>query len=301
MTNEFFTVCVAQAVEMGYRRFILTPSTGDIFMDRHIFDKLELLERNDKVESYQFHTNFTIPKTKNIGRLIRLSKLKYLTISVYGHSRETFVAITKSTDVVYRRLLANLETLLGIVDQAQCKIDIAIRSTRDMPRRAETDLLQLLDRFKAAGIRVKASSLYHNWGGEVSAADQNGLAIDILKPDAIYKNGACALLFTGVQILANGVVHACACVDANATLRIGDLNKNALHEIVSSKNPEYMKLIEEQQKGVFPAICNECGFYKSIYHARSVYRKDGIQTQSIEGFKAALDAKAAACAAAVEP
>src|SRR3974390_2590442 len=37
MKNERFADYVGQAVAMGYRRFKLTPSTGDIFMDRHIF------------------------------------------------------------------------------------------------------------------------------------------------------------------------------------------------------------------------------------------------------------------------
>lgn len=294
MKHEFFVNCVQQALALGYSRFFLTPNTGDIFMDRQMFEKLDLLEQADGVKTYQFHTNFTIPNPKEIERLIGLDKLKFLTISVYGHDADTFIKVTKSTEKVYRRLVSNLETLLGMLDRAKCTIDIAIRSTLDMPRGAETDLLKLLDRFKAAGIKVKRSSLYHNWGGAVSAEDVKGLAIDVKKPDAIYKRGACTLLFTGVQIMATGLVHACACVDTEATLRIGDLNERPLREIISAQNPEYMKLIEQQQQGVFPPICLECGFYKSIYHMRTSYRKDGTATQSIADFKAGLEARTAA-------
>src|ERR1700729_3553261 len=40
MKDEFFRNCIAQALEMGYRRFDLTPCTGDVFMDRGTCNKL---------------------------------------------------------------------------------------------------------------------------------------------------------------------------------------------------------------------------------------------------------------------
>src|SRR5262249_3994046 len=121
-----------------------------------------------------------------------------------------------------------------------------------------------------------------------------GLAIDFSDSRKIYKNGACALLFTGMQIMATGVVHACACVDVDAQLEIGNLNEKPLREIISTKNPAYMALIEEQQRGIFKPVCQGCGFYKSIYHNRKLYRTDGIGTQSIDEFTARLDAKTGA-------
>ncbi len=64
-----------------------------------------------------------------------------------------------------------------------------------------------------------------------------------------------------------------------------------MREIVSTRNPVYMKLIEEQQNGQFHPVCQSCDYYKSVYHARSIYRKGLVQTQSITEFKAQLDAK----------
>jgi len=116
----------------------------------------------------------------------------------------------------------------------------------------------------------------------------------VMDSGKIYKNGACSLLFTGVQIMATGLVHACACVDVNASLTIGDLNERPLSEILSSRNPLYMGLIEEQQNGLFRDVCRECGFYKSIYHSRSQDRKEQIPLRSIAEFKTALDAKSGA-------
>jgi hypothetical protein len=162
-----------------------------------------------------------------------------------------------------------------------------------MPRKPTTDLLKMVARFRAAGIPVSSSALYHSWGGLVTAEDTAGLDIDVLDTNAIYKNGACTLLFTGVQIMATGVVHACACVDVDGSLKIGDLNEKPLREIVSRDNALYMEFIDEQERGKFKPVCQSCGFYKSIYHSRKMYRQTGMQIGTVDDYKAALDGRVA--------
>jgi len=51
--------------------------------------------------------------------------------------------------------------------------------------------------------------------------------------------------------MADGIVNGCGVKDPEASLRIGDLNEKPLREIISTRNPAYMQLIEEQQKGSF--------------------------------------------------
>ena len=111
------------------------------------------------------------------------------------------------------------------------------------------------------------------------------MPIQIVGPNLIYKNGACVRLFTTVQIMATGIVNGCACRDANATLRLGDLNETPLRGLISSRNPRYMALIEQQQKGDFPAVCQSCDMYASIYHESSGHRKNGVELDSLEAFK----------------
>ena len=142
MKHEFFVDCVTQAVGMGFRRFNLTPCTGDIFMDRGIFRKLEFLESNAQVDSFEFFTNFTILKPKDIEQLTKLQKLKSVVLSIYGHDLETFMAITKSTEKVYHRLVANLETLLGLIHQKKFHLEIAVRSTMSVPRNGSSALMR---------------------------------------------------------------------------------------------------------------------------------------------------------------
>jgi len=285
MKDAFFKDCIEQAVEMGFTQFELTPCTGDVFMDRHIFTKFQFLEDHPKVESYRFFTNFTIPNRTNVERLLRLKKLKNLTVSIYGHDLPSFIAITKSNEKVYDRLRSNLKTLFEKLDKKHFNLDIGIRSTNDAPRHPASDLMELVERFRERGVRPRRAHVYNNWGGFVTQADVGGLAIDVTGADTIYKSGACAHLFTTYQIMATGIVNGCACRDVDATLRIGDLNEVPLHKILSPDNPAYMQLIEEQQRGAFRPVCKSCDYYKSIYHMRKIHRQDGTKFQSIEEYK----------------
>jgi MoaA/NifB/PqqE/SkfB family radical SAM enzyme len=286
MSYDTFVDTVEQALALGYTRFELTPCTGDVFMDKTLSAKLDFLERDERVESYEFFTNLTIPKPDATKRLASLNKLRHLTVSVYGHDLDSFVKIAGSTPMLYKRLLANLDALLEVMPQASFEVAIGLRSTLKRPRGATTDLLQAVERFRAAGHEIwLAPGVYNNWGGLITQDDVAGLDMYINPTDGAYKMGACEKLFDSVQVMATGVVNACACRDVDATLAIGNIADEPLEKIVSPDNPRYMAIIEAQQRGDFAAICKSCDFYKSIYHHRSHYRRQGIATISLDEFK----------------
>ena len=286
MKDEFFQTCVTQAVGMGYTEYDLTPCTGDVFMDRQIFNKFEFLDTAPGVGSYGFYTNFCVPRPKDIERLVKLKRLTGIGISIYGHDLDTFLKIAKSTEAVYRRLVRNLEQLLDIIKREKFTMHIAVHPGRDSIRGRKSEIIDLLERFKAAGITVKLTKgLYNNWGGYVTQDDLIGLPLKVGGVDDIYKKGACVRLFTTIQVMATGIVNGCACRDADATLRLGDLNATPLAEIISTRNPAYMTLIDEQQRGEFRPVCKSCDFYASIYHKSSVYRKQGLALQTLEEWR----------------
>ena len=298
MDYERFVNVVGQALELGYRRFELTPCTGDVFMDRTIWRKLEFLERHPLVHSYEFFTNFTVPKPEAVPRLADLRKLRHLTVSIYGHDPDSFMKIAGGTLKLYTRLLANLEALLGIVPGATFELALALRSSRRRPHGVKSDLLAIVERFRSAGVEIwVAPGVYNNWGGYISEKDVEGLDMHINSTEGTYKYGACEKLFNSVQVTASGVVNACACRDVDATLQIGDVTKTPLADIVSPDNPRYMGIIEQQQRGEFAPICRSCDFYKSIYHHRSHYRRDGIATMSLTEFREQIAERRAAARA----
>ena len=286
MKDAFFMDCVAQALDMGYQHFDLTPCTGDVFMDRGIFNKLMHMENNPGVKGYSFFTNFTIPKAQDIKRLFELTKLTDIAISIYGYDPKTFVEITQSTEKVYRRLVYNLETFMGEIGRRKFAPHFSVHPGVASLRGRTSEITRLIERIRKAGFPVKISKgVYNNWGGYVTNADVLGLPMDIVGTDLIYKKGACVRLFTTVQIMATGIVNGCSCRDVDATLRLGDLNETPLRELISSHNPRYMALIDQQQNGQFQPICRSCDMYASIYHKSSGYRKNNVELETLAEFK----------------
>jgi MoaA/NifB/PqqE/SkfB family radical SAM enzyme len=291
MADGLFRDIVGQAQDMGYTHFHLTPCTGDVFMDRRLFNKLEFLEADPRNAGYSFFTNFTVPDADVIRQMTRLKKLSFIHISIYGHDRASFKAVTKSTDKVYDRLLANLDTLHAVLDDKSFAVEISVKSTRGGPHK-KTELTKSLERFSRAGVDVrKSTALYNNWGGMVTREDLGGLDMELKGEEAVYKHGACRRLFDQIQVMATGIVNGCACRDAEATLRIGNLHETPLKQILSPHNEIYMQLIEEQQRGEFRSVCRSCDFYKSVY--KPVIGRKRADFISIEEFKQHLDGRAA--------
>jgi len=114
MSNEMFFDCVNQSVDLGYDRFALTPCTGEVFMDKHLFEKLDFLEHHPKIIGYSFFSNLIVPSHAQLMQLTKLKKLTDLTVSIYGHDEKSFIDITKSTSKVYDRLVSNLKMLLAL-------------------------------------------------------------------------------------------------------------------------------------------------------------------------------------------
>jgi hypothetical protein len=262
-----------------------------VFMDRRLFNKLDFLEAEPRAAGYSFFTNFTVPDADVIKQMTRLKKLTFIHISIYGHDRASFRAVTKSTDKVYDRLLTNLDILYASLNDKSFAVEISVKSTRGGPRK-RTDLTASLDRFARAGVDVrKSTALYNNWGGMVTREDLGGLDMELKGEEAVYKHGACRRLFDQIQVMATGIVNGCACRDAEATLRIGSLHEAPLREILSPHNAAYMQLIEEQQRGEFRPVCRSCDFYKSIY--KPVIGRKRADFYSIDDFKQHLDGRAA--------
>ncbi len=276
MAHDRFCDYVNQATAIGYSEFNLTPLTGEVFTDRGLLDKLLFLEQHPQVSGYSFFSNFTLADDDIIARLFDLAKLKGLTVSLYGHDRDSFITITRSSEKVYRRLIANLLALEKRIPSRRFTLEVGWRSERGFERTASwqrSELRPIIERFrKTHGVRVRISREYNNWGGLIRQEDLEGLDVRIRRPTDVYKNGACALIFFRLLLMADGRVNACACRDVDGTLCIGDLEEQPLREILSVGNDRYMELIEEQQEGRFRPVCRDCDMYKSIYRRRSAYR-----------------------------
>jgi len=272
MSDQLFERVIDEATKMGFDHFGLTPITGDVFFDKKFLEKLSFLDDHKGVRAYQFYTNFILADHDVITSLFGKKKLIRLTASLYGHDLDSFVKITKSNEISYVRLKSNLQSVLGMGDDVKrVGFNLGWRTYGSFQGvdATDTDLCRIVRELQNRyGILIQVSKFYDNWGGYITEEDVKGLDIKILPEKRVYKNGACSLIFSKNQVMATGIVNACACRDVDATLALGDLNKQSLSEILSYSNKTYRDLIENQQAGKFNPICHSCTFYHSIYKRR---------------------------------
>ncbi len=215
----------------AYNDYDLTPCTGDVFMDRHLFDKLTFLDETPGVKGYGFYTNFAVPRLKDIDRLAALKKLSGIGISVYGHDLDTFLKISRTTEAnLSSAWCAISKQILAIHQRQKFQMHVALHAGARLPSRPQerdhrsARPLQGSRRFDQAVEKCLTTT----GAATCTQDDVRGLPIRVIVgEDAVYKNGACVRLFTTIQIMATGIVNGCACRDADATLQLGDLTDHA--------------------------------------------------------------------------
>ena len=77
-----------------------------------------------------------------------------------------------------------------------------------------------------------------------------------LSTEKTSKIGSCSLIYSRLIIGANGLVNACACRDANYSLRLGNIKTEKIKDIISLKNKKYKDLIDRQEKNDFLKFVN---------------------------------------------
>ena len=269
MSDEDFYENVKQAEIYGFKNIGLSPVSGDIFMDKSISNKLNILE-NATIEGYYFYSNFIATNSKQIDNLFNYKKIKFIGLSIYGHDENSHIKIAQSNSVSYLRLIKNLDYFYKKLKTRNFNFNLSIdqRDKKDFNLFEDnSDLSTVIKKIlglKHKNIKYEFETNYNNWGGLIKEKDINGLGID-LNDENKFKVGACSLLFSRLIIGANNTVNACACRDANYSLRIGNTKKNNLKEIISIKNEKYKEIISNHEKGQYPEICKSCDFYTSIY------------------------------------
>jgi sulfatase maturation enzyme AslB (radical SAM superfamily) len=270
-SQQDFVHNIRQAQIAGIDHFGLTPTIGDVFVDRKFTDKLEFLERDHGVVAYRFTTNLILPSAAVVKTLFSLRKLQILGISVYGHNEETFRLMTGGNANAYARLLKNLHTLLD-ADEVTPRINIGLRTRSTFPGVAYSDstLSNMIYAIckKHKNVEVDANQWYDNWAGMISADDVSGLDIHVPEETEMPKIGPCNFLFHKNLLTTDGDVLACACRDVNRELKIGNVSDHGLDTILSDRNPALQKMIDEQMTGDFGDVCKSCTAYQSIYDVR---------------------------------
>ena len=274
MSLELFKKVVKQATDMNFSKVFVTPMLGEAFMDKTIKDKLMILENDDKITGYGFYTNFVLA---DVEFLMKLKKLKNLSISVYGLDPDEFHLVTTKKQSQFEMFKKNMEKLMKFHKEGNCNVplhfSIRAKVNDEILKMSKSDRVKKILsgsnevheilRYFSHSSRISVATTTDTWLGEVSQKDVDILGYKV--DDAGSMLGPCNLIFGAVQIRFDGGVHACTRSVKNK-LMIGNINEKPLSEILSYKrNSIYKNLIDDHTNNNFPEVCRGCAHYRSVY------------------------------------
>lgn len=261
MNHEVLVKVLEESKKMEVKNINLTPFAGEIFTDKSIIDKLELIKK------YSF---------KNISTYSNLIEIHKVDIRSFLNSGITDFYISTSPlredlyEKIYRskkysRFLDNLEMFLiafnTIEEKTIKKVSIEFRSNMSLE-----DCINLEDYKKriepliTKNITVSAMTIFDSWMGVIS---QDNLldGMKIAKQNG-KKISPCSRL-NNVQVLSNGDMRVCGCRFNNESDKdiflIGNIQDIS---IIDAYNSSYVyKIKKDFILGNPPTECQKCSWY----------------------------------------
>jgi radical SAM protein with 4Fe4S-binding SPASM domain len=261
MPMDIFERIVDEYIELGGKYVGLTPIVGDPFVDAHIFDRLDYLDRRPEIAGFHFYTNAILMKPKVIEKLLKYGKKLKIFVSWGGFDRQTYKDImgVDYFDLVQR----NIEAFVAAKQHTRSLTQLTI-ALRCPTIKLYGELWNQFCQWEQQGlIAIEGHVMeYDSWAGKVNATQLKTVGLNArLMP---HKRGACEMLYTKPVVLANGKVNACSCRDVEAELIVGDLHESNLKEIWKGEGID--SIIERHERGDFPDVCKRCTWYVSVYN-----------------------------------
>lgn len=271
MSFADFTTILDKATQFGFDTFNLTPHIGEALTDPEFCDKLLSMDLHPGVFDYYFSTNFTLANDRFLQTIAQLKKLRWLSITVYGHDELSFVHITRSDSSWHKKLIENLEKL-NEYNAIFPKAEIKIRTSGSFDlNRCDSKVCEIVRQLQDRGVRVRIPKVFHDWSGLVDQKMLKNQTLEIKKKNT-EKREPCVHLFFKHTILPDGSVNACGASDGNADFIIGNAKQQEFREIYSPTNELYLRLIRSHLERRFPDTCKKCTAYRGISQSWYSYK-----------------------------
>ncbi len=284
MSNDLFFAVVEKACAYGFEIFGLSPMVGEALTDPAFLEKLQFLEGHPRVAGYSFCTNLSLAGGAFLDSLKKLKKLRWLAVSVCGHTPSLFTAITGADEKLFRVVVRNLKCLTQWPRIGE-RFEVRLRTSASYrPEDADPELGTVLKDLAGRGVRVRVPhDRYSNWAGLITQDELSDAGIT-LKPARSKGNVPCTFLFYKHTVLPDGRLDACSTADAHAEMVIGDLTRQDFSEIYSLSNARWLDFIRRQCEGRFSRSCEACTDYRALTDDHYTYDFHQRARRSLRGF-----------------
>lgn len=261
MEMKLFKKIVDDFVSFSGKHINLTPTIGEVLLDKLFMERLEYISSKDKNLSVNFTTNAILLTREVSEKIIRLLGDKgSIVVSFGGFDKEIYETMMGKDK--FLQVSQNIRDFVKLKQECNSKIRFEI-SVRGNSRESEADFyLELKEYEKQGAIYVTYVDLFHNWRGKITNKYlKNFGLVSAINP---YKLGSCKLLYQNPKVFIDGDISACHCLDYEKNLIIGNLNSSGIEDVWMNKSR--LDLIARQENGDFNDICKKCNVYVSIYN-----------------------------------
>lgn len=261
MEPQIFRKIVSEYAQMGGGALSLTPVMGDLFLDTHLLDRFEVLDKYPNINQITFTTNgIAFEKFSDEDLKFIFQRTYLVQFSIGGLDKQTYQKLYQVDK--FEAVFEAIERTIVIRDSFKhdLKIILAFRTNN---HNFLIDFADQLNQFKNRGVLISHISVYNNFGGKIAAA-----GIKIKKNRVFHREKVCVLPFINPHVYSNGKITNCGCVDVDGNgLVIGDASRNSLDE--AWRGIRRGKILGSFSQGKPPKLCQNCTAYKSLSYLGS--------------------------------
>lgn len=254
MPLELFEKVLSDYSAMGGGALSLTPMVGDVFLDKFLPQRIDLVNKYESITKLSVTSNGTFADRFGRTELAYiLNHLDRIHISIYGLDSEEHRLMTQKDD--YERVLGSIRAIIeNCTDKAKIAFGFRILKTYGdaQVRRWITDNFH-------ADIPFGQTRRYANWGGTLNTMVP--LPFDAEWSEVKRNTTACLMPLAACQVYVNGDVSFCHCCDYNAAreFALGNVAEHSLIDILNGTRA--YELWASQSTGDMPAYCQNCSFH----------------------------------------
>lgn len=209
----------------------LTPKNGEIFLDRYLKERLNMIGNYKKIIGTSVTTN-AIPVDRFSDSELKwiLNHLKKLQISVYGLDEEEYKILTRKD--FYSRMLMNTKRIVENIDSNTTMLQLGFRFLKNHKL---VDIEKWIKSSFGIDIPYGYTYTYMNWNGALSENDT--LPYNGKWSERTPVSSYCMLPLITAIVYSNGDVSYCPCndFDISEEFRLGSIKDNSLNEIFNSE------------------------------------------------------------------
>lgn len=259
MKEETFRKSVDDYVALGGGNLAIAVVVGDPLLDPNFIERVQYARRFPEIAEIATTTNLLHLQKTGTERLLT-SGITTVCISTTGFDPKMYERLFRSKR--YDEMKANLLDLLRTNRKIGRPVKIIVSLRIDKPSEEVfrypgfEEVLQLAD-------RVDSNSYFDSWSGRIKSEDLTGNMK--IRPQSFFfmkKRAPCSQLYTGIGVLVDGTVTACACRDLNgdSDLVLGNINRSSLALLWDSPHLNTLRK-DWFEKRKLPNICVDCTHY----------------------------------------